>query len=97
MPVTRVDPEKGQLTPEWERSADKGSTMNYTKLYEGKKPFYNAELMKGVPVGVQVVGKHWEDEKVIKMMRVVDQALGPRGFGPGSWAGRHEDEKHVEH
>ncbi|KAJ8502302.1 hypothetical protein ONZ51_g48 [Trametes cubensis] len=47
--------------------------------------FYNAEKMAGLPVGVQVVGRRWEDEKVVEMMRVVDRALGPRDFGPLSW------------
>ena len=35
--------------------------------------------------GVQIVGRNWEDEKVIAIMHVVDKALGPRGFGPGAW------------
>lgn len=41
--------------------------------------------MHGIPVGVQIVGKPWEDEKVIEMMKVVDEALGKRDFGPGTW------------
>lgn len=50
----------------------------------GKGPIYDVEKMHGLPVGVQVVGKVWEDEKVVKMMRVVDDALGERGFGRGN-------------
>ena len=46
---------------------------------------YAPEKMAGLPVGVQVVGRAWEDEKVLAMMKVVDEALGPRGFGPGAW------------
>jgi amidase len=39
-----------------------------------------------MPVGIQVVGKKWEEEKVLAMMQVIDEALGKdRGFGPGSW------------
>jgi hypothetical protein len=30
----------------------------------------------------QIVGKKWEDEKVLALMDVVDKALGERGFGP---------------
>lgn len=43
--------------------------------------------MKGLPVGVQVVGRKWEEEKVIAMMHVVDKVLEKKrtGFGPGSW------------
>lgn len=46
------------------------------------------EKMAGLPVGIQIVGKKWEEEKVLGMMRVVDRALGnnnnSRGFGAGS-------------
>ncbi|OBZ73562.1 putative amidase PB8B6.03 [Grifola frondosa] len=51
-----------------------------------KKGWYDAAAMAGLPVGVQVVGRRWEEEKVLGMMRVVDGALGERGFGPGSWS-----------
>lgn len=45
---------------------------------------YDVEAMKGLPVGVQLVGRKWQEEKVVEMMKVVDQALGKRGFGAGS-------------
>ena len=41
--------------------------------------------MDYVLIGVQIVGRNWEDEKVIAIMHVVDKALGPRGFGPTAW------------
>ena len=41
--------------------------------------------MEGLPVGIQVVGQPWGEEKVLAIMHVIDGALGPRGFGPGSW------------
>lgn len=50
--------------------------------------FYDAAKMAGLPVGVQIIGRRWEDEKVIELMRVVDAALGPREFGPGVWKGQ---------
>lgn len=53
----------------------------------GTPKAYDPELMAGLPVGVQIVGRLYEDEKVLEMMRIVDEALGPakeRGFGPGS-------------
>lgn len=43
------------------------------------------KLMDYVLIGVQIVGRNWEDEKVIAIMHVVDKALGPRGFGPCAW------------
>jgi hypothetical protein len=84
VPVTRLSRTKDVLTPEWEASGVKGSNFLYSKVY-GKNGAYNPDTMDGVPIGVQIVGKHWEEEKVIGMMKVVDHALGPRGFGPGAW------------
>jgi hypothetical protein len=86
LPVTRVDPEKDQITDEWHTGPGLGSSLLEDRLYRGKSPVYDANAMKGLPVGIQVVGKKWEDEKVIAMMHVIDEALGPRTFGPGSWS-----------
>lgn len=36
-----------------------------------------------MPIRVQIVGKKWEDEKVIALTHIVDEALGAGGFGPG--------------
>ncbi|KZT27863.1 amidase signature enzyme [Neolentinus lepideus HHB14362 ss-1] len=83
VPVTRVDPAKDQLTEEWRHL--RGAKSVELMIYGGRKPTYNPEAMKGIPIGVQIVGKPWEDEKVVGMMRIVDNALGSRGFGPGSW------------
>ena len=55
---------------------------------KGRKGAYDAVEMAGLPVGIQVVGAQYEEEKVIKMMREVDEALGPRGFGPGEFVKR---------
>jgi Asp-tRNA(Asn)/Glu-tRNA(Gln) amidotransferase A subunit family amidase len=85
VPVTRVDAAKDALTLEWERDGPNGTPFLFEAVYKGKKPSYNAKDMEGLPIGVQIVGKNWEDEKVIGMMKVVDDALGPRDFGPGSW------------
>lgn len=86
VPVTRVDKSKDALTKEWhETGGPKGSPFVFGKAYEGKTPAYDAVAMHGIPVGIQVVGRAWEDEKVIEMMKVVDNALGKRDFGPGVW------------
>lgn len=44
---------------------------------------YDAKKMQGLPIGVQIVGRPWEDEKVIHVMEILDRELGERGFGPG--------------
>ena len=88
VPVTRVDPAEDELTEEWTDLAigdGHGSSVLEGMLYKGDKAVYNAEKMAGLPIGLQVVGKKWEEEKVIEMMKVVDSALGKRGFGPGCW------------
>jgi len=89
VPVTRVDPELDAVTSEWTdptQGSGHGSHLIESLLYKGKTPFYDSKKMAGLPIGVQVVGKKWEDEKVVEMMKVLDVALGPkRGFAPGSW------------
>jgi len=85
IPVTRVDAARDTLTLEWEKRGPNGTPFVFDAVYKGRSPVYNAKDMEGLPVGVQVVGKHWEEEKVIEMMKVVDDALGPRDFGPGVW------------
>ncbi|TCD61777.1 hypothetical protein EIP91_007955 [Steccherinum ochraceum] len=88
VPVTRVDSERDAVTAEWSDpsvGSGHGSHLLEGLLYKGDRAFYNAKKMVGLPVGVQVVGKKWEDEKVVEMMKVLDAALGKRGFEPGSF------------
>ncbi|KIK28316.1 hypothetical protein PISMIDRAFT_91581 [Pisolithus microcarpus 441] len=86
VPVTRVDASLDQLSPNFKPGETGGSTMFEKWMYQnGSRTVYNPQEMAGIPVGVQIVGRKWDDEKVLAMMRVVDEALGPRGFGPGSW------------
>jgi hypothetical protein len=42
----------------------------------GAYKHYDAEKMQGLPVGVQVVGRRLEEEKVLAVMQVVEDALG---------------------
>ena len=86
LPVTRVDPTKDQVTDEWKAEDDHGSRILEQGIYEGQNRIYNPEASKGMPVNIQIAGKKWEEEKVLAVMKVVDDALGKhRGFGPGSW------------
>ncbi len=85
VPVTWVDPEKDKLTDEWlVKKNSEGSSFMEDQLYRRKKPFYDPVPMKDMPIAVQVVGKRWDEEKVIAMMNIVDKALGDRGSGPGA-------------
>ncbi|GAA5982115.1 hypothetical protein JCM10908_004747 [Rhodotorula pacifica] len=96
LPVTFVDAEKDAPSEEWEarRRAAGGSPLIEPRVY-GPKGIYNAKEMAGLPVGVQVVGRQWDDERVIELMKVVDKALGPRGFGPGEFAKRQQAAEKV--
>lgn len=85
VPVTRVDPTRDEVSDEWRAGPGNGSKLLEGEIY-GPKGAYNPSAMEGLPVGVQVAGQPWGDEKVLAIMHVVDAVLGPRGFGPGSWA-----------
>lgn len=91
IPVTFVDPARDGLTEEWHkrRLTHDGSKIFEQRVY-GPGGAYDAKDMAGLPVGVQVVGKQWDEERVIELMKVVDVALGPRGFGPGDFMRREE-------
>ncbi|KAL8392630.1 hypothetical protein RB595_002720 [Gaeumannomyces hyphopodioides] len=69
LPVTRVDKVKDKLP----------ATFNFKKLNgvaQGAYKHYDAEAMHGLPVGVQIIGRRLEEEKVLAAMKVVEDALG---------------------
>ena len=57
----------------WEKSLYQGSG--------GRPAVYNADVMEGLPLGVQVVGQRLEEEKVLAGMRLVEQVMKERGKG----------------
>jgi Asp-tRNA(Asn)/Glu-tRNA(Gln) amidotransferase A subunit family amidase len=72
MPVTHVDPSLDQLP----------TTFNIKKLNgvaQGAYKHYDATKMAGLPVGVQVVGRRLEEEKVLAVMERVEDALDKHG------------------
>ncbi|EAU90346.2 general amidase [Coprinopsis cinerea okayama7 len=86
LPVTRVDPAKDQITSKWKHESGHGSSVFERGLYYGSNKLYDPEMSEGMPVSIQLAGKRWEDEKVLAMMQVIDDALGKeRGFGPGAF------------
>ena len=40
---------------------------------------YDADAMNGLPVGVQLIGRRFEEEKVLAGMKVVEDALAASG------------------
>lgn len=72
LPVTRVDPRKDAL----------GAEVDVAKMNavaRGAYRLYDAGEMAGLPVGVQVVGRRLQEEKVLAAMEVVEMALEARG------------------
>ena len=59
------------------------SGFNIRKLNgiaQGAYKLYNANDMHGLPVGVQVIGRRLEEEKVLALMERVEDALGDDKF-----------------
>lgn len=57
--------------------------FNFRKLNgaaQGAYKFYDADAMHGLPVGVQIVGRRLEEEKVLAIMKRVEDALGPQKY-----------------
>jgi hypothetical protein len=46
----------------------------------GAYKHYDAEKMHGLPVGVQVVGRRLEEEKVLAVMKRLEDALGENKY-----------------
>lgn len=68
MPVTHVDPVADALP----------STFNFKSLNgvaQGAYKHYDAAKMAGLPVGVQVVGRRLQEEKVLAIMQRCENAL----------------------
>lgn len=72
MPVTKVDPVKDVLSVGF-----KLSKLN--AVARGAYVHYDAIKMSGLPVGIQVVGRRLEEEKVLSIMSRIHQALEDDG------------------
>ena len=66
--MTKVDRAKDKLTETFELAKMNG-------IAKGIYRYYDAEEMHGLPVGVQVVGRRLEEEKVLSIMERVEGAL----------------------
>ncbi|EAU82124.2 amidase [Coprinopsis cinerea okayama7 len=76
LPVTHVDKDIDGLAPNF-TSTPEYQSMN--SVVKGVYSVYDAEKMHGLPLGVQVVGRRLEEEKVLQGMRVVEVALKEAG------------------
>lgn len=73
LPVTHVDKSKDQLPAGFKLNKLNGIARGAFKLYD-------ANAMHGLPIGVQVVGRRLEEEKVLAIMKRVEDALGEDKF-----------------
>lgn len=72
LPVTKVDRELDVLDAELD-------VRRMNAVARGAYKCYDAEAMHGLPVGVQVVGRRLQEERVLAGMRRVVDALGQWG------------------
>jgi hypothetical protein len=77
LPVTKVNKTLDSLPQDFLEGSTgskilEGRTYGSAPKWEGA---YDAEEMDGLPVGVQVVGKPWEEEKVLGMMGILEELV----------------------
>jgi amidase len=77
IPVTKVDADldrKGDVD-QWIREKlpknYEGGTWGQKNCYS----FYDSKQMAGLPIGVQIVGKKFSDEKVLEFMKYIDELV----------------------
>jgi len=92
LPVLRVDAQldaasNSKPSPYWQQAnfKDTSKLLAY-RMYGSGSPIYSATRMAGLPVDVQVVTQRYEEEKALGLARLLDEALGERGFGPGAFS-----------
>lgn len=76
MPVTFVDKSVDSLPGDY-ASGSEYARMN--DIARAVHDVYDAEAMNGLPVGVQVIGRRLEEEKVLAGMKLVKEALAASG------------------
>lgn len=73
VPVTHVDKTLDKLPADF-------SIKKLNGVAQGAYKLYNAEAMHGLPVAVQVVGRRLEEEKVLAVMKRLEDALGDQKY-----------------
>ena len=69
--MTHVDRTKDSVSPDTFRARN--------AVEAGAWAGYDADTMHGLPVGVQLVGRRYEEEKVIEGMKLVERLLADAG------------------
>ncbi|WWD09618.1 hypothetical protein V865_007746 [Kwoniella europaea PYCC6329] len=74
LPVTHVNKNLDCHSPDYLADSE-GSWILEKRVY-GPGGAYDADKMHGLPVGVQVVGREWQEEKVLGMMKIIEDLVG---------------------
>ena len=69
LPVTHVDRTRDEL----------GSFHPRNAIEKGQYKMYDADKMHGLPVGVQIVGRRLQEEKVLEGLKLVEKLLQEDG------------------
>jgi len=79
LPITRVNSTFDALPPDF-LDGSTGSNILEGRTYgcptKDGGGAYDADAMDDLPVGVQVVGKPWEEERVLGLMKVLEGLVG---------------------
>ncbi len=75
LPVTKVDKSVDGLNHSIAKHISKKNAVA-----KGAYKLYDAQQMHGLPVGIQVVGRKLQEEKVLQGMKVVEAALRQSGY-----------------
>jgi len=71
MPITHVDKSLDQLPSDF-------SLRKLNGVAQGAYKHYDATSMHGLPVGIQIVGQRLEEEKVLAIMKRIEDILGDK-------------------
>ncbi|OAL35295.1 hypothetical protein AYO20_05346 [Fonsecaea nubica] len=66
-PVTTGNPEKDRIDADFNPRNEDDRLVHEV---------YDPELYRGVPISLQLVGRRWDDEKVLQAMRFIEERIG---------------------
>lgn len=76
LPVTTVDKALDRLPHDFTASDE---YKRFSPVAKIACSVYDAEKMHGLPLGVQIIGRRLEEEKVLEGMQVIETALCEQG------------------
>lgn len=71
MPITHVDRTLDAQSPIFKAN---------NAIEAGAYEMYDADIMHGVPIGVQIVGQRLQEEKVLEGMKIIERLLSGKAY-----------------